>query len=391
MEGKRKDLRFAIMLCLTVALLLDVGILVVPLVRQEYWIWRLEAAHEKGKRQAAGVLGRIGSGRSVSKLLDLHARGQLGEDAIGAVTNACRLRPGGAIPVLVHAMERGERELRESALVVVILAGHSGEAALPCLLAMAGDPKEPLRARAVHAIDACWSDEEKAHRFLLDCLKDPDKGVQYVAADCLVTKGRSVAEAFPILLEQILLHRKLKDSKSSHRDTWREIHYAARKDMAGLVRLFSHPDVTVRSEAAFMAGKVGPLSREATMALGGLVKDGDSGVRRNAIVALKSLGASAEPALPWLVEAIRGEDVDLACQAIEAAGALGSAGKAAVPFLGDSLRSKQSIIRLNAARVLGGIGPDAKAAAPRLKEHLDDTDEEVRKAAKEALAKVEGS
>jgi HEAT repeat protein len=69
--------------------------------------------------------------------------------------------------------------------------------------------------------------------------------------------------------------------------------------------------------------------------------------------------------------------------------ALAKIGPKAVPDLVNGLYQRQAQVRLTSAMALGRIGPPAKEAIPMLGKLLRDQSSEVRKAASEALLKIQ--
>jgi HEAT repeat protein len=61
---------------------------------------------------------------------------------------------------------------------------------------------------------------------------------------------------------------------------------------------------------------------------------------------------------------------------------------AAIQVLNDLLKDKNWWVRKTTAEALGNIGPDAESAVPALTKSLQDADDNVRKAAAEALKKI---
>ena len=66
--------------------------------------------------------------------------------------------------------------------------------------------------------------------------------------------------------------------------------------------LQTSPDAKMRKEAAFKLGNVGPTDPTSLPALMGALKDGDAGVRREAILALVKFGSKAKEAVAVLTE-----------------------------------------------------------------------------------------
>ncbi|MBL8024593.1 MAG: HEAT repeat domain-containing protein [Elusimicrobia bacterium] len=99
------------------------------------------------------------------------------------------------------------------------------------------------------------------------------------------------------------------------------------------------------AERAFVA-----LGVPGAHALSGLLSDTDSWVRCRAASALIPMGASAEIAVPALVEALRDRDF---CVSEKAVLALGAIGEPAVPSLLEALKSTNAMARKGASAALG--------------------------------------
>ena len=63
--------------------------------------------------------------------------------------------------------------------------------------------------------------------------------------------------------------------------------------------------------------------------------------------------------------------------------------KEVLPIIQETLKAPDPWARRQAARYLGRLGPYAKDAAPALSAALDDKDEDVRRAAAEALKSIQ--
>lgn len=115
-----------------------------------------------------------------------------------------------------------------------------------------------------------------------------------------------------------------------------------------------------------------------------LVKElADSRKRKNAVFALTKIG---KPALPALIETIRGKDRRLHEPAIEVlfeidrdvVPSLVKAGKPAVPALIEALRGEDDRLHQPAAEALGKIGPEAaEAIGPLMRAVLDSQEREA--------------
>jgi HEAT repeat protein len=121
------------------------------------------------------------------------------------------------------------------------------------------------------------------------------------------------------------------------------------------------------------------------------LKSTEWATRGSAAGALGDLGSDAVDAVPALIEALnRDPHNTVRFGAAAALGKVGPAAKAAVPDLIKALREDTGGgVQREAAAALGLIGDPG--ALPFLKEALDNTDIDVRKAAGEAIERLEGS
>lgn len=126
---------------------------------------------------------------------------------------------------------------------------------------------------------------------------------------------------------------------------------ARRGDLRGLLKALRGSDPVVQAQASLLLGSIG---RPAVPVLIEALKDGDRDVRTAAAAALISIGPEARFAVGTLVRALRDEDY---------------------------------FVRWNSVVALGEIGD--KEAVPALMETLTDENIDVRKAAADALEKIE--
>ena len=117
-----------------------------------------------------------------------------------------------------------------------------------------------------------------------------------------------------------------------------------------------------------------------------LLKDPDQDVRVQTIHALSIMGPEA---FPLLEEVLRSaSDSNLRLAVLNGLHNYGYRGKTSIPQLIDCCKDKMPQVRWTAAVVLGNIGPDAKAAVPTLRTMLQDSDNNVRAQAQNALNRL---
>ena len=142
-------------------------------------------------------------------------------------------------------------------------------------------------------------------------------------------------------------------------------------------------EVSIRRNAAFALGEIGPDSEAAINDLANALRnDPDTEVRRNAAFALGEIGT---PSIPVLMKILSSKDSRMRRNV---AAALVRIGYPAVPYLIKALQDKNPIIRRNAAGILGRIGPKAKNAIPALEKALNDDDKAFCWTVKQALRKI---
>jgi HEAT repeat protein len=150
-----------------------------------------------------------------------------------------------------------------------------------------------------------------------------------------------------------------------------------------LVAAFAHERAAVRQPAAAAPAGAGPEARAATAALLQALKNDSRQVRAVAAHALGEVRGDPRLVVPALSLALG----DLAPEVRKQAGlALVSLGEDAVPSLREALKSPVPTLRRDAAQVLGQMGADAKAAAGDLALLLKDNEPPVRAAAAGAIS-----
>src|SRR5262245_2365285 len=95
-----------------------------------------------------------------------------------------------------------------------------------------------------------------------------------------------------------------------------------------------------------------------------------------------------EPAVPALVEMLRGSEPRLRALAGSTLWGMGGKGRAAAPVLGEALSDPDPNLRTSAAMALENMGPQAKEAIPSLVKALSDSDNRVRQASVKALGAI---
>jgi HEAT repeat protein len=257
---------------------------------------------------------------------------------------------GDALPVLLRVLADDWDTTDDIARI--------GAAAVPELLTVLKDPEAKNRHLVVKALGLLASTSTAVIPALLEALKAPDRVVRRAAAAALGGIEPRAQEAIPGLREV------LRDEE---------------------------PSVRLAAAAALRAIQ-GPDAEPAVAALVPLLSHADANIRRDTAAALAEFGAAAKVAIPALDEAQRDADASVRSAAALAVARItaAEAHRGAITVMIAALKDKAPRARLDAARFLGSLGPHAGEAVPALVEARLDENEEVRRAAAEALTKIQG-
>lgn len=306
--------------------------------------------------------------------------GEIGISAMPALIEAFR----GAEPSIILAVAEAIGKIGPPAIPFlrkVLEAadeGQPGEGELPSMIMSAMTKEDDVRRGAVQALEEIGA---PAIPTLIEALRSKDFGVSWGAAYSLGRIGESAVPA-------------LTDALGSDYPQVRRQAAMALTDMArGYVIRDPRKKDAARSAL-----------RTAIPSLIKALQDKDAKVSQNAAEALGEIGASADMAVPALVEALMyGNTADMKFPsrlrsddgvreaAARALGNIGSAADKVVPALIDSLKDEQVRIQGASAEALGCFGPAAKAAVPTLKSIMDDRWKySIRETVAEAIKKIEG-
>ncbi|VTT99725.1 heat repeat-containing protein : Putative Deoxyhypusine monooxygenase OS=Microcystis aeruginosa PCC 9806 GN=MICAE_1330005 PE=4 SV=1: HEAT: HEAT_2: HEAT_2: HEAT_2 [Gemmataceae bacterium] len=146
-------------------------------------------------------------------------------------------------------------------------------------------------------------------------------------------------------------------------------------------------DQFVRSAAVGALAKISPTPTDVLADIVAVLSDEESYPRKGAIQAIAALDLDPATKLPHVLTALADTDGDVLQEAAQAAGALGTSGAEAVPLLLPLLSHEEKWVRSHAADALGEIGGSAEAVAA-LRKLLADPEEWVRQRAAGALGKI---
>ena len=192
---------------------------------------------------------------------------------------------GRSLPLLRRFLNRPNEELHRETFEIM---RRIGPPAIPLLVDLLGDKRDPIRQTAVDAFIDLAPETESIQPALRRALRDEDPQVAGDAARALGALRQRASPSVP-----------------------------------ALVRTLSHEDPYVRVYAAEALASIGPKAAAATRDLARALGDQIPGVRWAAGEALASIGPAAQSAVPQLIEALNDEFLYVR---ICAAGALGSLG-----------------------------------------------------------------
>jgi HEAT repeat protein len=232
-----------------------------------------------------------------------------------------------------------------------------GPAAIPELLKMMNKPELKNRHLVVKALGLLAPKAPQCIPPLIDALKLEDKSIRKAAAVALGSLGAKAKDAIPEL------EKALNDEAPAVRlavaHALRVIEGPVADPVPALVELLSHTTASVRRDASVGLAEFGAAAESALPALQRAVKDPDAGVRSAAALAIANITAA-------------------------------QAQRDAVQIMVQALKDQNPRARQDAARFLGNVsGHGSRTALTALAEARFDENEDVRRAAAEALAKIQ--
>jgi HEAT repeat protein len=223
------------------------------------------------------------------------------------------------VAVAIRAMDDAHLEVRCCAAALVGQLGPAARVAIPRILAILRDNKEPDDMRWCMAMDLAnlGGCEEQAVPTLLELLESESPVLRHAAADALGRLGG-------------------KDKRV----------------VGALLKAVRDPVDRVRSGAASSLGRLGKEPELCVPPLMEILQSsknyrGASDPRNGAISALRRFGTKSAPAVPAIIDIVEGKtsaENSLRCKAILALGDIGPAAQAAIP----SLRALKTSLRFRA-------------------------------------------
>lgn len=207
---------------------------------------------------------------------------------------AARAAPTVDVDALIAALrEAVVQHHAAQAFSVSLQLGQRGDAAVGKLLAISGEPGQPLglRRHALWALAATRS--RRAVPALIGALEKPETGK--LALTALARMGDVAVEPLSRLL---LVEERRADAS-------RALGVIGVPALRALKRLMEHRSVKVRTAVAWTLGNIGPGARSHAPWLVGLLAEKDRHARQAAIRTLGEIGAGDSVVVRKLVEAVK--------------------------------------------------------------------------------------
>jgi HEAT repeat protein len=307
--------------------------------------WAVAGIDPKNERALAALVAALKTRAANVRKRAAEALGDLGPGA------------GSVVGALVQTMKDPDPLVRWAAIDALGQIGPAARAAVPPLVEALQEGN--TRGAAVDALGLIGPGAQAAIPALEEVLQGDDGAVRWATAAALVRVGGSGARTG---VRYFLKTANLNGGKELYDAEILLVGPAApeaRREMLDAVRERALRDTAVR---IFRDKNFVPMTKDQLAKVSKFLEDADPGVRCVAA---------------WVVHCARrqaGENVDYE----EVIGALQESLQAADPWA-----------RLQAARFLGTFGPYARSAVPALTAAVEDKEEEVRKAAAEALKGIQ--
>ena len=299
------------------------------------------------------------------------------------------------IPALLKAVRDPSAQVQTGAWRVLANLGAAAKPALPDLVAILRNPKEPSSGRqaAARVFGAMGAEGMDALPALLEMLEGNDGPVRFACASALAAAGGDKPEVVAALAKA-LKDPKYPEGQVGAANALHALGPKAVKAIPDLLEAAQNVSyaVDVRSAAVLGFGQMGDAARPVVPPLADLLKDGGQPEKVRIAIAqtFTALGLVASPAQAAVNEILRDNNLPDAL-AVEATNALTAQGLDAVPLLTLVVSEGNRKAKLTAIQNLQNMCETARSAIPALMEtSTQDGDLEVRKQAYMAAKVIEG-
>ena len=283
---------------------------------------------------------------------------------------------GPAVPSLIPLLNAEHEWLPTQTAWVLSRIGPGAGEAVPALMRRVRDHGDSYAIRALGNIGAA---AKPSVPILVEALRiEPSLWIDVVWA----LGGIGGDDAIGALIEN-LSHEEPSGVRNFAAESLAQIGPTA---IPALIDALHAPDAVLRTWAAEGLGLIGTDAQIAVPSLLDARNDSDIWVRMRSANALFRIDARADVAVSTLVTALQSEDARVRSFAAIYLGALGESGRPAESVLMEALQDDHPNVRCSAAGALGDI--KARGAVPALVRALQDSDAEIRWAARVALKKI---
>jgi len=302
------------------------------------------------------------------------------------------------VAALKKLADHSDRNVRHAALDHLGQLARRDAKLIPVLATRLKDTEPAVRYRVLTALAAAGPNARSAAGEVAALLRDPDPTVRQEAAVAIADIGGTTGreEALKVLQEAL---RTAGPQITSARavEAIGQFGEDAAAAVPALVKLVGRPSPYSRTAAIVALGGIGKPAREAVPALKAVLKSRDRTNKPHAAVALWRISGEAAGLIPALTAAI--DEPAMRRPTAPRPGPFFPPPEFAQPpvpgmprqvtyFYPISTRPNSEAL-VAVIRTLGEIGPDAKPATAALKRAASDADQEVAKAAADALKRIE--
>lgn len=337
--------------------------------------------------QALGAMGRkaVSAAPALIEALEDDGVTASGKPVWVAIASALGSIGPKIVPELIVALDHEHPRVCTGAAAALHDVGPEANSAVEKLIKVIQKDDPRVRRAAIFALMGIGPEAAAAVPVLTKTLAHEDFHTQYWACRGLGAIGPAAKTATADLIR--LTKEGVASSRRNAAAALGQIGPGIGEEgvaaLAEALQEFSEP---VREQAAIALGRLGPFAKSAAPALESVLKKRTISARVPAALALWLITGDTEMAVPVLVEQL--DNFNWGEAAAEALGQIGPEAGAAVPALIVLLKSEDPLIRIQVTSLLSKMGPASKFAIQALEPLKNDPDEEVRKAALEAIERI---
>ena len=277
-----------------------------------------------------------------------------------------------ATPELITILRtEPNHEQRSQAAQALGQIGKDARAAIPALIEALRDPHQSVRFHAIRALGQMEPDRRLVIPALMPLLHDNYGLAAEVAADLLKKLGGGRAMVDELIKElQAAVDFKLRVAAIV---SLGKCGSDAEIAVSTLVESLGDENIFVRNQSAVALGRIGPAAHPAVPALLKALWDQDKRVAESTTEAMMMIGSPAD-AVHELINMLKtAKSAQQRGTAAHCLGRMGASAQKAVPALIEACGDSKLEVCILATEALGRIGPAAHEAAPALTELIKDS------------------